>query len=412
MRLLKLSVSGLSIFEGPLTLDFYASNRVMTGDFGVRHVPKTADSVYSQTVLALAGLNATGKTTVLRVIELAVNLVTAQVPLGTMTILPLTTLFPRGGITMRVIYQRDNGHIYLLESRLVSKTRPNVSASAWPGADQAIAVQTEKLWERPAGKMPKRLLEDFETFKGTCARAHVRQDLQPVVLSALGSARSIATLDFDNKGNGSFEAPAAFPVIESNLGGIQPIADARAQVTHVFDRSVDGVDVGDDGMAVVHFAGEAEDRTTSAFSLAALLSVGTVRGLQIVQNAIGALRCGGYLLVDEIENSLNKKLVETIIDLFQSAATNPHNAVLVFTTHYPELLDYLDRTDSIYFTRRDVGSGQGATVAKLADLEPRDDLSASALFMANKYGGTAPKAHDLDAFRQYVSSLVQGDDER
>lgn len=409
MKLLKLSVSGLTILK-PFVIDFYASSRVMTADTEVRQLSQSCN-VSTETAMAFTGLNATGKTTVLRSIGLAVNLITGRELLGTLAIAPIVTLFGEDGVTIQVIYQ-DDGGLHLLKSHLISHVVENGS-EAWPGLDRVCVIQDETIWNHPALHITKKALSDFDAFKQQShTKCVTRKTQDSTILSALGQTRSIATIQQTNEQSGNKRnrtnaavQASVVSVIDSDLGGVQTLLNATPQVTHVFDRSVDSIETRDDGMTIVHFSGDVPDRKTSGIGLNALLSVGTVRGIRIVRAAITALRNGGYLLVDEIENSLNKKLVEVIIDLFRSPVTNPNNAVIVFTTHYPELLDYLDRTDQIYFTRRQ--NGNRATVSKLADLGTRTDLLASTQFEANRFGGTAPKADDLMALRKYVVSRVR-----
>lgn len=47
------------------------------------------------------------------------------------------------------------------------------------------------------------------------------------------------------------------------------------------------------------------------------LSSGTIKGINILFNAMVVLQSGGYLLVDEIENHLNKSIVINLINLLQ-----------------------------------------------------------------------------------------------
>lgn len=58
------------------------------------------------------------------------------------------------------------------------------------------------------------------------------------------------------------------------------------------------------------------------------------------------------MIVDEMETGLNRSLVGTVIGLFASPATNPKGATLLFSTHYPELFDYLGRKDNVYILVR------------------------------------------------------------
>lgn len=44
-----------------------------------------------------------------------------------------------------------------------------------------------------------------------------------------------------------------------------------------------------------------------------------------------------------------KRLVKVMMGIFVSKETNPHGATLIFTTHYPEILDSVHRKDNTYF---------------------------------------------------------------
>lgn len=58
------------------------------------------------------------------------------------------------------------------------------------------------------------------------------------------------------------------------------------------------------------------------------------------------------MLIDEIENHLNKRLVQLIIELFGDNDINRKGAMLIFSTHYAEILETITRKDSIYIMLR------------------------------------------------------------
>lgn len=111
----------------------------------------------------------------------------------------------------------------------------------------------------------------------------------------------------------------------------------------------------------------------------------------------------GYLIVDELENSINKQLVFAIMDLFASPVTNPHGATLLFSTHYPELLDHFTRKDSIWFAVRD---GKGFALRNLGAYLGRTDLKKSVSFFANRVPGTAPSYAAVRALQDYAERYV------
>ena len=135
-----------------------------------------------------------------------------------------------------------------------------------------------------------------------------------------------------------------------------------------------------------------------------MLSSGTVRGLALVQRAVRALDAGGYLVVDEIENHLNRQLVHVVLDLFASKDTNPRGATLVFTTHYPQLLDHVHRKDNVFFLAR---SEDGtAEVVKYSTKVKRIENKKSEVFASNFIKGTAPRYTDVRALKSLVGKAV------
>ena len=87
-------------------------------------------------------------------------------------------------------------------------------------------------------------------------------------------------------------------------------------------------------------------------ALGSLLSAGTLRGIELFLRAYAALKSGSIFLVDEIEGSFHKDIVENLIFLFNDLETNSKGAMLLFSTHLSETLDLLKRTDSIYVMHR------------------------------------------------------------
>lgn len=392
MKLLKLTADGLALFKGPVTMDFFASGKIMGNSHDVRRL-KTGSSIGTQTAIAITGLNATGKTTLLRIIELAVDLITGE-SLSAMA-MPVVTLIPSNGIVLKIVYTQGRS-TYLLESHISAIPVTTSDTFKWPGTDRTITIKDETL-SRHDAHISKSELENPRKFNKNLKLIYNRRRLNPNIIRALGKERSIATLtNSDDKSN-------IINLIDGDMGAIAShLVSTDSTITHVFDRSVDRIRVDKNGVHI-KFAGQTSDKDLAPVGTSILLSVGTVRGIKIIQNAIIILMQGGYLLVDEIENSLNKKLVEAIIDMFRDPYTNPHNAVLIFTTHYPELLDHLDRSDSIWINTR---SQSGVTVNKLSDYRNRNDLQRSTMLLSNHFGRTVPDKEDLKTLCDYIHTIT------
>lgn len=118
-------------------------------------------------------------------------------------------------------------------------------------------------------------------------------------------------------------------------------------------------------------------------------STGTQVWVGLIGPVLDALDHGNLLLADEIDASLHPLLVNRLIELFQSPATNPRGAQLIFNAHDTNLLDgkgalALGR-DQIWFAERD-GSGASHLVP-LADFKARRDESVRRRYLHGRYGG-------------------------
>ena len=111
------------------------------------------------------------------------------------------------------------------------------------------------------------------------------------------------------------------------------------------------------------------------------------------------LQSGGYLLADEIENHFNKEIVSNLIRFFMDGSLNKNGGTLIFTTHYPELLDIYDRNDGIHIVRNQ----GGITAENLAEALKRNDIKKSEAYQSDILKGTAPT---YNAYLQLKKSLV------
>ena len=103
-------------------------------------------------------------------------------------------------------------------------------------------------------------------------------------------------------------------------------------------------------------------------------------------NGKRSTQSGGYLLVDEIENHFNKEIVTTLVRFFMDSRFNKNGGTLIFTTHYPELLDEYDRNDGIYIVR----NRNGITVENLSYILIRNDIKRSDAYQSGFLEGTTP----------------------
>ena len=111
------------------------------------------------------------------------------------------------------------------------------------------------------------------------------------------------------------------------------------------------------------------------------------------------LHSGGYLLVDEIENHFNKEIVTTLVRFFMDSRLNKNGGTLIFTTHYPELLDEYDRNDGICIVR----NRNGITAENLSYILKRNDIKKSDAYQSGFLEGTTPA---YEAYMRLKKSLA------
>lgn len=150
----------------------------------------------------------------------------------------------------------------------------------------------------------------------------------------------------------------------------------------------------------------AEPLTIPRNELEIYLSSGTLRGLDLYGRIAQVMHCGGYLLVDETENHFNKVLVENIIDLFQSPI-NQKGASLIFSTHYSELLDTVKRMDGIKVLRKSTEGIELDSLSALAKTRGKDrsDVKNSDLILSGIFK-TAPPYKEFWELQKGISDFV------
>ncbi|WP_165777175.1 AAA family ATPase [Bifidobacterium primatium] len=415
---MKFAINGLDLYRNQsVSMDLYASDRVSTQSVTVHRLNGIGAGICTQTILGIAGLNASGKTTTLRALNFALD-IARGIPLDADHLVygPLVALMDAPANT-RIIFTNDDNW-YLLESGIrTARAKTGQGDGAPYESGITLHFTEERLWRHTGKPVQKKELTDFAVFKEHCEEILTRgvggdHELAPEAKRYIPSSASITSGLYADQEDmtpvmnyiDSFRTPVFVPSVAPDI-------------VHTFDRSIEKLTVDDDGKVHLKFVDDNRERILGQFDAVQMLSAGTIRGSRIVNAAVGALREGGYFLVDEIENSLNKKLVETIMDLFASPVTNPKGATLVFTTHYPELLDHLERKDCVYFAVRDenrriqlIKYSEG--LAQAAPKKARVESKKSEIFFSNLVKGTAPKAKDVAAMRRYIKSMTGAADAR
>ena len=381
MKILRITVQGLPLFKQELDIAFYAQQRVSEDDKETLFKLLSKPTVYLHAANAFIGINASGKTSVLKAIQLALHIVKNE-PINHVD--AKTILGGTNKAVFRIYFYDANQNICCLETEITSqKTK---------AGDYVYSIVNEKLWEKPAASLQsKKALTDFAGLDPIATRneneiflsddvsfiiAHNKKTQDTLEICSLLSYTNVNVLPF------SEDIP------------LEVIAFLDPTIEKLYFEQMEK-------KTFIHlkFKGEDEIILNNAMDLEQYLSSGTIKGIITFSMVKEVLQSGGYLLVDEIENHFNKEIVTTLVRFFMDSRLNKKGGALIFTTHYPELLDEYDRNDGIHIVR----NRNGIMVDNLSNILTRNDIKKSDAYQSGFLDGTTPA---YEAYMRLKKSLA------
>ena len=97
--------------------------------------------------------------------------------------------------------------------------------------------------------------------------------------------------------------------------------------------------------------------------------------------------------VSALDVSIQSQIINLLVELKEKGC------ILIFSTHYPELLDEYDRNDSIFITR----NRNGITAENLSKILKRNDIKKSDAYQSGFLEGTTPT---YEAYMQLKKSIA------
>lgn len=366
MKILRITVNGLPLFKQELDLLFYTQQRVSEDD--KEKLYKIEPNYYLHTACAFIGINASGKTSVLKVINLALNILRNE---------PINHVESRnilGGCenaSFKICFFDNKRKICCLETVVKSK---KAKAGGY-----VYSIVEEKLWEKPVSSVKsKKYLTDFSGLRPIAARntdeAYLPDDVSFIIAH-------------NKKTNDRIDV---FSLLSyTNINVLPFTDDIPLEVITFLDPTIEKLyfeKVEDKASIHLKFKDEEEIILNNAVELEQYLSSGTIKGIITFSMVKEVLASGGYILVDELENHFNKEIVVTLIRFFMDSTLNKSGSTLIFTTHYSELLDEYDRNDAIYIVR----NRNGITAENLSYILKRNDIKKSDAYQSGFLEGTTP----------------------
>ena len=366
MKILRITVNGLPLFKQELDLLFYTQQRVSEDD--KEKLYKIEPNYYLHTACAFIGINASGKTSVLKVINLALNILRNE-PINHVESRNILGACERA--TFKICFLDKKNNVYCLKTVITSK-------KAKAGRYVYFIIE-EKLWEKPVSSVKsKKYLTDFSGLRPIAVRnteeAYLPDDVSFIIAH-------------NKKANDKIDV---FSLLSYTNINILPFTeDIPLEVIAFLDPTIEKLyfeKVEDKASIHLKFKDEEEIILNNAVELEQYLSSGTIKGIITFSMVKEVLASGGYILVDELENHFNKEIVVTLIRFFMDSSLNKNGSTLIFTTHYSELLDEYDRNDAIYIVR----NRNGITAENLSYILKRNDIKKSDAYQSGFLEGTTP----------------------
>lgn len=397
MRLLKLCVSGLALFQGKCELDFMALQRV-TEDNAEQMSKVFSTEVqdfYKNNVLSFIGINASGKTTLLKLITFACGLLNNE-PINTSECSDILDGVPENS---QVVFD-----LYFLANNKATYPFTGGNAINWLRTvivrkEKKYVIAQETLKSKAIDKKTrKKNVLDFQGVEINMSRQHENSEF------LLDDVSIMVAFNKRNKE----EIICTDMLRYTNINQLNIAEDCPLELITFFDPSVEYLKFkskGKDTDICLKFRDKEELVLKQLSELNRYLSSGTIKGINIFINAIHTFETGGYLVVDELENHFNHEIVSTLIRFYMDPKVNPNGATLVFSTHYPELLDEFQRNDNIYIVR----NRQGITAENLSTLLKRNDIKKSEAYQSDFLKGTVPAYEAyMDLKRNLIRKCKEG----
>lgn len=404
MKLLKVIAEGLPLFNNTLEIDFFADGRVSQNE---RHeLNHLFGGLYLNKTLSFTGINASGKTQILNTLSFVMYLIQAK-SINTVE----TGFFPKDNINVLNLETKESARftIYFYTNSGGKKIHKLETQIKWD-VDQyeqknKYIITDERLYTKNiAGIRSRKQVFDFEGI-------HFEDRMKDEKFLSLSKDVSMLNTYFNTRTFHPVYYLEQLSFTNVNLlSGI--MVDIPKQFLEFLDPSIqylkfENIEQNKSMKILLKF--RHEDRIIeldSFMDLNKILSSGTVKGCGVLINAYRTIQFGGYLIIDELENHFNREIIATLIDLFLDRNVNKNGGTLIYSTHYVELLDYINRNDSIYIVRKE----KGIEIEKLSNSNKRRDNTKSYLFINALLKNTAPNYRVINNLKKHFKSIGDKND--
>lgn len=394
MRLLKIFIQDMPRFKGNIDIDFITKQRVAEDDQEklFNTFSNNYTSIYTNQAISFIGLNASGKTTILKAISFVINLLNNEALNNIKSKEILNDLSDNEKVKITSFFYNDNS-VYKLETHIEKRVNQVDNESK-------LIITEERLWEKDATKVKtKKSLFEFNDSDIRIERNEKEQFL-------LNDVSVMIAINKEKQSN----FPLRDMLMWTNHNMLNILGKFPKELLTFLDPSIEyfKCDIRKKPADIrLKFYESEEIILNNPSEIEKYLSSGTIKGINVFMNALLCFMEGGYLIVDELENHFNEEIVTTLVRFFMNPNVNRNGATLIYSTHYSELLDEYDRNDCIYIVR----NRGGIYTENLSLILKRNDIKKSEAYESGYLEGTVPIYESYMELKKVLSSVrIEGDE--
>ena len=384
MKLLRITAEGLPLFKEKLDLSFYAQQRLTEEHKEILY--PLFSNIYLNPANGFIGINASGKTSVLKVILLVLGIINNE---------PGNHIQTRDilGSSEKVVF---NTYFYSEKNKKICRLETVITARRDKTEGIIYNIVSETIWtKRPEEVITRKAMLEFDGKEPDMVRSG-QEDFLPDDVSIM--------IAHNKKYNEHIRI--ANLLLFTNVNVFPFVGNVPKEIIAFLDSTIESLYFDEmDQKIKIHlkFKGREEIVLNDPVELNNYLSSGTVKGMITFTLAQEVLREGGYLVVDELENHFNKEIVTTLMRFFMDSRLNKKGGTLIFSTHYPELLDEYERNDSIFITR----NRHGIVVENLSNILKRNDIKKSDAYQSGFLEGTTPLYESYMQLKKSIAASLR-----
>ncbi len=388
MKLLKIGIENSSLFSNEFEMSLINKSRIIEEDVNTS-LDVIKHSIGTLNVNAVAGVNAGGKTSTLRLFEFVLDVFGYGDDLDKDKHKQFLHDIYIGKVVIFTSYWYYDSKVVLLKSTVELN-------------DQGKFVFTkEEIFEQKIiSTTSKKNIFDFKNEEPYITRETISEEIKRFIKDSTSifiGIKSESVLTSSNIMN-----------IDFNYTIIQSDQELTRLVVDLLDPNVEYIkkSANNDDLYALKFR-DRDEMNIDNTRINEILSSGTIKCTDILFKMNLVLKFGGYMIIDEIENHLHLSIVKKIVRMFEDRHVNRKNATLIFTTHYAEILDVVDRNDSINIVSNSEGN---ITCKNLTEYEFRNknDFVRKNLFESGKIN-TTPSYEKMRSLEKYYEGIHKND---